>query len=245
MTRSQQRQKKPLLSQARWYYDRNRTYKACQCYLKIIRDNPESHEAVADLAALYFDRGDFELAGLCLDHLLKVFPETQELRLKRGLCYLHLDAYGLARQTLSHLPPWNKDIEEERLLALSQCNFNLGYNLQAVQGLTELMQPPGTSYYHLLLAELLENLGLFQPVIKVCERGLKRDPYFQDLMTLKARTHLNLQEFGKAKALYLKMLRNQWPMEEAWMDLEEFLVLRNPPPEILELATYFEDPFYS
>ncbi len=244
MTRSRQRQKKPSLTQARWYYDRNRTYKACQCYLEIIRKDPQNHEAIADLASLYFERGDFELSAICLTTLLEVFPGSEEVRLKRGLCHFHLEAYGLARQDLLHLPPWNDELEEERLLALSQCDFNLGYNLQAVQGLTKLMQLPGTSYYHLLLGELLESLGLFQPVIKVCEKGLKREPYFQELMVLKARAHLNIGEFIKAKTLYLKMLKNQWPMQEAWMDIEEFLTLRNPPPEILELATYFEDPFF-
>jgi len=238
---SSELEKEPLLKKARWYNDRNRTYKACLCYLQILQQNPEHRQCVKELAALYFDRGDYEQAVLCLEHLVSREPGNQDYGMKLVHAYMHLNRYTLAWNYLVDPSNFNEHMEEERVLSLSQCELNLGNPLQCLNLLSDLIDANPMPFYFVLQAETLENLGMHDVALEVARRGLKRDPYYEELLSLRGRIHLRQKDFKKAREVYLKMIKNQLYLGEAQCDIEYALYQYSNPPELVELMQYFDD----
>lgn len=235
-------EKQPLLRKARWYSDRNRTYKACRCYLQLIQEDGNSIEAIEELALLYYDRGDYELAEICFKHLLTVSGSRPDVFLRIAYCNFQTGFYSQAKRIL--LDPsieWADDYIEELLLNLSQCELQLGDPIQALKFLKKLNISHPSPLYYLLQAEILESLSLFTAAIEICRKGLQRDPYFDDLLVIKARMHLELREFDRAKKIYLKMIQNQLFLGEARYDIEEYLHLNGSVTELEEILKYFDD----
>jgi len=236
-----QTEKLPLLKKARWYSDRNRTYKACRCYLQLIHQEPESLEAIEELALLYYDRGDYQLAAICFEHLNQVYGPRQDILIRLAYCRFQESSYVEAKLVLTTPIDWDPIYDEERLLNLSQCELQLGDPLKALLLLKQLNTSHPAPLYYLLQAEILENLSLYSSAISICRKGLQSDPYFDDLLVLKARLHLELQEFDKARKIYLKMIQNQLFLGEARLDIEEYLSIHGPIREVEEILNYFDD----
>lgn len=235
-------EKQPLLRKARWYSDRNRTYKACRCYIQLIQAECPSLEAIEELALLYYDRGDYELAEICFQHLLTLSEPRPDISIRIAYCCFQTGHYSQAKRVL--LDPkvhWDEEYVEELLLNLSQCELQLGDPIQALKFLKKLNSSHPSPLYYLLQAEILESLSLFTAAIEICRKGLQRDPYFDDLLVTKARIHLELGEFDRAKKIYLKMIQNQLFLGEARYDIEEFLHLNGPVRELEEILKYFDD----
>ncbi|MBT3783421.1 hypothetical protein HOF92_00515 [bacterium] len=236
-----QKQKAPLLRKARWYNDRNRTYKACRCYLQVIQQDPDALEAIEEISLLYYDRGDFEIAAICFEYLLLIYGVRQDILVRLAHCRFQESSFSEAKLVLSQPLDWDPLYHEERLLTLSQCELQLGEPLNALELLRDLNSSSPSPLYYLLQGEILESLSLHTAAIEVCRKGLQRDPYFDDLLVLKARLHLHLTEFEKARRIYLKMIQNHLFLGEARLDLEEYLAIHGPISEIYEILDYFDD----
>ncbi|MCO4783266.1 MAG: hypothetical protein KC646_13150 [Candidatus Cloacimonetes bacterium] len=236
-------EKEPLLKKARWYNSKNRTYKACVIYHKVLPKltGEPYQEALEELAYLYFDRLDFDLAAICFEHLCLVKPTVSQYVLKLSNCYFQLQNFYKAKSVLHRFDLWKEEEDEERLLALSQCELALNRKLKAVEVLQVLMKRYCNPVYYLLLAELFESMELYSLALETCNRGLKRDSYFEDLLVVKARLLLEQNDFKKAKQIYFKMIKNQMYLGEAHFDLEIMIEKRGNLPELLEIHQYFDD----
>ncbi|PCJ18188.1 MAG: hypothetical protein COB02_11410 [Candidatus Cloacimonadota bacterium] len=236
-------EKEPLLKKARWYNNKNRTYKACIIYHKVLPKLEGSSyvEGLEELAYLYFDRLDFDLAAICFNYLCELKPKVSQYVLKLSNCYFQLQNYYQSKSVLHRFDYWKEDEDEERLLALSQCELALDRKLKAIEVLQVLMKRYPNAIYYLLLSEIFENMDLHSLALEVCNRGLKRDPYFEDLLVLKARLLLEQDDFKKAKQVYFKMIKNQMFLGEAHFDLEMMIEKRGSLPELMEIFQYFDD----
>ena len=236
-------EKEPLLKKARWYNSKNRTYKACLIYHQVIKnlEGKEYIEALEELAYLYFDRLDFDLAAICFNYLLKAKPKESQYVLKLSNCYFQLENFYQSKSVLHRFTHWKDEENEERLLALSQCELALNRRLKAIEVLQVLIKRYSNPVYYLLLSEIFETMDLHSLALEVCNRGLKREPYFEDLLVLKARLLLELNDFKKAKKVYFKMIKNQMFLGEAHFDLEQMIDQKGPLPELMEIHQYFDD----
>lgn len=234
-------EKEPLLRKARWFSDRNRTYKAVQCYLKVLKKHPGSLPVIQELAFLYLDRADYEMGIVCLKYLCSQRPNNIELHLKLVHAYMNVGSYQLAYCALVSKDSWGDAFEEERLLSLSQCELNLGDTFAGISRLHELCDRTNSPVYYLFLAETLESQNYIEEALQVTRKGLKREPYFEELLVLKGRLHLILEEYSKAQSLYLKMIKNQMYMGEVAYDVEDAISQRGRLPELLAIQKFLED----
>ena len=150
-------EKEPLLRKARWFSDRNRTYKAVQCYLQLLKKHPGSLPVIKELTYLYLDRADYDMAIVCLKYMLSKCPDSVELKLKLIHAYMNVGSYHLAYGELMSRDNWGDLYDEERLLSLSQCEINLGEIYNAISRLYELCERTNSPVYYLFLAETLEG----------------------------------------------------------------------------------------
>ena len=236
-------EKEPLLKKARWYNSKNRTYKACVIYHKVQQqlEGPSYIEALEELAYLYFDRLDFDLAAICFTYLCEAKPDVSQYVLKLSNCHFQLQNYYQAKSVLHRFNLWKDSEDEERLLALSQCELALDRKLKAIEVLQVLLKRFSNPVYYLLLAEIFETMDLSNLALEICNSGLRRDPYFEDLLVVKARLLLEKNDFKKAKQVYFKMIKNQMFLAEAHFDLEMMIEQRGALPELMEIHQYFDD----
>lgn len=234
-------EKEPLLRKARWFSDRNRTYKAVQCYLQLLKKHPGSIPVIKELTYLYVDRADYDMAIVCLKYMLSKCPDSQELQLKLIHAYMNVGNYHLAYGELMSRDHWGDLYDEERLLSLSQCELNLGEIFNAISRLYELCERTNSPVYYLFLAETLEGQNYKEEALQITRKGLKREPYFEELLVLKGRLHLALEDYPKARGLYQKMIKNHMYMGEVAYDVEEAISKNGPLPELLAIQKFLED----
>ncbi len=236
-----ERARDKLLKKARWYSDHNRLYKACIHYLNFLREEPGNIQALEELGQLYMDRGDFELGALCFDAILGGDQLRQDVLIRQIRCYFQAGRISEALLLLEMIPEWGEEHLEEVMMARSQCRLSMGFELEAIQIMGDLIrrfpQPP----YFMILAEILMAQLQWPAALECCRRGLKRDPYSDELLAAKARCHLELDEYGKARDIYMKMIKNQMPQMEVRMDLEDCLANKGYIPELADILRYFED----
>lgn len=235
----QVREKK--LKKARWYNDRNRIYKACLIYLDLLRQDPNNQAALEDLAQIYMDRGDSLLAAICYGWLLSQEPSRQDLVLKEAQCHFQAGYNFLSLKALSRVSDWDSNYEEEALMAKSQIHVALGNELESIHLLNQLIEKYPNALYYMILAELLEQHELYHCAMEACRRGLKREPYQDELLSLKARLHLYLGEYANSRKIYLKMIKNHMYLEDARLDLEDFLAEKGNVPDVMALLRFFDE----
>lgn len=229
------------LKKARWYSDRNRTYKACVLYLDVLRQDPGNVFALEELAQIYLERGDSSLASICYRWLCQQFPDRQELFLRHAQSEFSAGNFHSARLILASAGSFLPPLEEEALMAKSQVEAALSHELEAILWLNQLIEKYPNAIYYMVLAEMLEQLGLTHCAMEACRRGLKREPYQDELLSLKARLHLGLSEYSQARKIYLKMIKNHLFLEDARMDLEDFIDERGPVPAVVEILRFFDE----
>lgn len=234
-------EKEPLLRKARWFSDRNRTYKAVQCYLKVLKKHPGSLAVIQELTMQYLDRSDYEMAIVCLNYLCSQKPRSLDLKLKLIHAYMNVGNYHKAYAELISQEDWAEHFNEERLLSLSQCELHLGNTFAAISRLYELCNRTNSPVYFLFLAETLEAQNYIDEAMQVTRKGLKREPYFEELLVLKGRLHLCLEEYSKAQSLYQKMIKNQMYMGEVAYDVDDALSQKGQLPELLAIQKFLED----
>ncbi len=235
----QVREKK--LKKARWYNDRNRIYKACLIYLDLLRQDPNNQAALEDLAQIYMDRGDSALAAICYNWILNSDPTRQDLVLRLAQGYFQTGNFFLSLKTLSTIDNWEANYEEESLMAKSQIHVALGNELESIRLLNQLIEKYPNAIYFMVLAEMLEQLGLYHCAMEACRRGLKREPYQDELLSLKARLHLYLGDYANSRKIYLKMIKNHMYLEDARLDLEDFLAEKGNVPDVMALLRFFDE----
>lgn len=234
-------EKEPLLRKARWFSDRNRTYKAVQCYLKVLKKHPGSLPVIQELTMQYLDRADYEMAIICLNYLCSQKPQSLDLKLKLIHAYMNVGSYHKAYGELLSQEDWGELYDEERLLSLSQCELHLGNTFAAISRLHELCDRTNSPVYFLFLAETLEAQNYIDEAMQVTRKGLKREPYFEELLVLKGRLHLYLEEYAKAQSLYQNMIKNQMYMGEVAYDLDDAISQKGQLPELLAIQKFLED----
>lgn len=229
------------LKKARWYSDRNRTYKACILYLDVLRQDPDNVSALEELAQLYLERGDSSLASICYAWLCRLFPTRQELVLRHAQSEFNSGNYHTARLILASVPEFEHTYEEEALMAKSQVEAALGHELESILLLNRLIEKFPNAIYYMVLAEMLEHLDLTQCAMEACRRGLKREPYQDELLSLKARLHLWAGEYIQARKIYLKMIKNHLFLEDARFDLLDYVAEKGPVPAVMEILRFFDE----
>jgi tetratricopeptide (TPR) repeat protein len=232
------------LKKARWYNERNRTYKACLHYQKALQSGVDDSVVLEELAMLYFERSDFSLAAVCFEELVNRSAKRQDLILKLAGCLFQTGEYFKGKMLLSRVRKWQKVHLEEAILSRAHFEQATGHPWSAIRLFCELIETSPQPMYYLYLAEAFENLDQYNYAVEICRRGLKREPYFEELIATKARMHLYLSQYDKAALLYQKMIRNQMYTVEAKLDLEEMLVKKGYAPEIQEILRYFDEPVW-
>jgi tetratricopeptide (TPR) repeat protein len=234
-----------FLHKARWYSGRNRSYKACVLYHKAISQDPEnSVEAVRELAALYFERFDFELAAVCYRHLLEQGGSEQEKQgfaLRLTQCYSRSGSFGLGMTCFSQISEWLKEFEEEALQERMVFAYNLGDNIDILRTMGELIKKYPKAEYYLYLASMLFELNFPDTGLEMCKKGLRRMPYSEELHGLKAGFYLQLRDYKKARETYLKLIRNHMHTGAARMDVEDYVAEHGPVPELMDVLRYLDE----
>ncbi len=192
-----------LFQEARILYSQARFSDAISVYQEIIKNNPEELEAYFNLAYLYKDLAEYDLAIGTIRRALKLFKDSRLTILLGRLYYLD----GKSRQAISQLaqlsPPYSED--PQVLFYLGLCYEDIGKLAEAQAFYLDVVRlKPNNVLAYLRLGNIYYAKQMFKQARQIYQRVASLDPSAIDVHRRLAECSTKLGEFTQAYEQYAK-----------------------------------------